>query len=162
MFEKIPKLKHHYVDENGRILNMKTGNILKPYKSKQGYLYVRVCEDNVRSHLAVHRAVGMCFVKGYKEELVIEHKDGNKQNNNYKNLIWCTQKENLRRGYERRKDTALRNYIPCEVYHKGEYIDTLISVSDAAKFASEKYDCKFSMLYKHMKHKDVVLKKCNG
>lgn len=161
MFVRIPGYENHSVNECGVILNTKTGNIIKPYKSKQGYLYVKPCENNKTRHLAVHRAVAMCFCDGYAGNLVVDHKDGNRENNCYKNLRWCTQKVNVLDGYERRGDTAFRNHIDCEVYYKGKYVDTLPSVLDAAKFAAEEYGCKESMLRKHMKHKDVVLVKCN-
>lgn len=161
MYVLIPGYKNHEVNEYGVILNTKTGNIIQPYKSKQGYLYVKPCENNKTTHLAVHRAVGMCFCKGYAEGLVIDHIDGNKENNYYKNLRWCTQKKNLEHGYKRRKDTPLRNYTSCNLFYKGKYIDSFLSVLDASKYAVKKYGCKESMLRKHLKHKDVVLVKCN-
>lgn len=161
MFVLIPGYENHSVNERGVVLNTKTGNIIQPYKSKQGYLYVKPCENNHTTHLAVHRAVAMCFCGGYAENLVVDHIDGNKENNHYKNLRWCTQKKNLHEGYKRRKDTAFRNYIGCEIYYNGKYIDTLPSIKDAAKFAVKQFGCKESMLRKHMKHKNVVLVKCN-
>lgn len=145
MFVLIPGYENHSVNEHGVVLNTKTENIIQPYKSKQGYF----------------RAVAMCFCDGYAENLVVDHIDGNKENNYYKNLRWCTQKKNLHEGYKRRKDTAFRNYIGCEIYCNGKYIDTLPSIKDAAKFAAKQFGCKESMLRKHMKHKNVVLVKCN-
>ena len=161
MFVNIPGFENHSVNECGVILNTKTGNVIKPYKSKQGYLYVKPCENGVIKHLAIHRAVAMCFCDGYAENLVVDHKDGNKENNYYKNLKWCTQKENLDSGYKRRGDTAFRNYTGCELYYKGKHIETFVCISDAADFAVENYGCKKSMLIKHKKHKNVVLVKCN-
>lgn len=161
MFVNVPGFDHHAVNEYGVIVNTNTGNIIQPYKSKQGYLYVKPCEYNHTKHLAVHRAVAMCFCRGYADGLVVDHVDGNKENNYYKNLRWCTQKKNLHEGYKRRKDTAFRNHKDCDLYYKGEYIDTFPSVKDAAVFGAEEYGCKESMLRKHMKHKDAVLVRCN-
>lgn len=161
MFVRIPGFENHSVNEYGVVLNTKTGNIIKPYKSKQGYLYVKPCENNHTKHLAIHRAVALCFCDGYAENLVVDHKDGNKENNYYKNLKWCTQKKNLHDGYKRRKDTPFRNYNSCELYYRGKLIDVFPSIRDAAKYACEKYGCKLSMLTKHMHHKNVVLRKCN-
>lgn len=161
MFVHIPGFDHHVVNEHGVVINAKTGNIITPYKSKQGYLYVKPCENNRTKHLAIHGAVAMCFCKGYYDGLVVDHKDGNKENNYYKNLVWCTQKKNLESGYKRRCDTAFRNYLSCELFYKGKYIDTFPSVKDAAIYGVENYGCKYTMLYKHHKHKDVVLRKCN-
>lgn len=162
MFVLIPGYSHHAVNEMGVIKNLSTGNILKPYKARNGYLYVKPIEfGRKKGHLAVHRAVGMCFCEGYAENLVIDHKDGNKENNYYKNLKWCTQKENLRSGYERRGDTAFRNFKLCDLYYKGKFVKSFWSVTDASKYAVEHYGCKYSMLMKHLKHRDVVLRRCN-
>lgn len=161
MFVKIPGFENHSVNEYGVVINTKTGNIIQPYKSKQGYLYVKPCEKNKTRHLAIHRAVAMCFCNGYAENLVVDHRDGNKENNHYKNLKWCTQKTNVNEGYKRRGDTAFHNYKNCELYCGGKLIDVFPSVKDAAIYAAENYGCKVSMLRKHMKHKSVVLKKCN-
>ena len=161
MFVKIPGFKHHSINEYGVVLNTKTGNVIQPYKSKQGYLYVKPSENGKTRHLAVHRAVGMCFCNGYAENLVIDHKDGNKENNFYKNLLWCTQKKNLENGYKRRDDTPVRNFTLCKLFYKGKYVDSFWSLEDACHYAVERYNCKYSMLRKHLKHNHVVLKRCN-
>lgn len=122
---------------------------------------MKPCEGNVCRHLAVHRAVAICFCKGYASGLVVDHKDGNKENNFYKNLVWCTQKENLKSGYVRRGDNAFRNHDECELYYKGKLVDVFACVKDAAMYAQEMYGYKFTMVYKHKRYKDVVLKKCN-
>lgn len=161
MYINIPGFENHVINEFGVVLNTKTGNIIQPYRSKQGYLYVKPCENNKTKHLAIHRAVALCFCDGYAQGLVVDHIDGNKENNYYKNLRWCTQRKNINEGYKRRNDTAFRNHKDCKVYYKKRYIDTFPSVKDAAIFAAETYGCKESMLRKHMKHRDVVLVRCN-
>lgn len=162
MFRIIPGFLHHAVNEMGEVKNLKTGNVLKPYKARNGYLYVKPIECGIKKgHLAVHRAVGMCFCDNYSESLVVDHIDGDRANNFYENLRWCTQKENLRHGYERRQDTPVRNFKTCDLYYKGEFVDSFWSFTEACRYAEKNYGCKYSMLSKHHKHKDVVLKRCN-
>lgn len=161
MFRKLPMYDHHFVDENGNVLNDKTGTILKPYVGNGGYLYVKPCEYNKTKHLSIHRAVAICFCDGYKKGYVVDHIDGNKENNNYKNLRWCTQKFNVLDGYERRCDTPLRNYKPYSLYVNDKFIDTFVCKSDAVKYAVENYNVKGSMLSKHNKYKNVRVEKCN-
>lgn len=161
MFRKLEMFDHHSVDEYGNVLNEKTGNILKPYKSCGGYLYVKPCENNKTTHLAVHRAVVMCFCKGYKPQLVVDHIDGNKENNYYKNIRWCEQSDNLKFGYERRGDTPLRNFVPYKLYVDDKIIDEFYCLKDAVEYAVEYYNVKESMLSKHKHYKNVRVEKCN-
>ena len=47
----------------------------------------------------VHRLVAWEFCPGRDLNLTVNHKDGNKQNNNYWNLEWCTSQENMYHAY---------------------------------------------------------------
>lgn len=66
------------------------GALHKTTKTNTGYL---VASLN-RKKLLVHRIVAEHFVKNHDNKPMVNHKDGNKLNNNYKNLEWCTQAEN--------------------------------------------------------------------
>lgn len=69
---------------------------LKPYPNRDRYLRVGLCLDYKRSMNMIHRLVAEYFVEnplGLKE---VNHLDGNKQNNHYTNLEWCTRSENIK------------------------------------------------------------------
>ena len=54
-----------------------------------------MCENNIRHYKFVHRLVALQFIPVESPELlVINHKDGNKLNNNVDNLEWVTSREN--------------------------------------------------------------------
>lgn len=161
MFKKLEMFDHHSVDEYGNVLNEKTGNILKPYVGSGGYLYVKPYENSKTTHLSIHRAVAMCFCEGYEPSLVVDHIDGNKENNYYKNLRWCKQIDNLKFGYERRGDTPLRNFIPYKLYVNDKMIDEFYCLKDAVDYAVKHYNVKASMLSKHKFYKNVRVEKCN-
>lgn len=161
MFKSMEEFDHHSIDEYGNVLNEKTGNILKPYVGSGGYLYVKPCENNITKHLSIHRAVAKYFCKGYKPELVVDHIDGNVENNYYKNLRWCEQADNLKYGYERRKDTPFRNYRPCKLYVGNKLIDEFLSITEAVDYAEKHYNVKRAMLHKHLVYKNVRIERCN-
>lgn len=58
--------------------------------NKDGYKEVVLCHNK---HFLVHRLVACNFLP-YDETLIVNHMDGNKLNNCYKNLEWVTKEEN--------------------------------------------------------------------
>jgi len=72
---------------------------LKPRLNSKGYLYVNLCVKGKYSSKIIHRLVAEHFVEGYEEGLVVNHKDGNKTNNHYSNLEWCTLSENSKHSF---------------------------------------------------------------
>jgi len=74
---------------------------IKGYYPKQqlttyGYRTISIVdESHIRHRVHVHDIVAKCFCPndyGYKE---VHHIDGNKENNNYRNLMWCSRKFNV-------------------------------------------------------------------
>lgn len=102
-FRRIPNTIY-FINEYGKIVAI-DGTIMKFYTNK--YLS---CDYDITSYRSkyilngeyyVHRIVARIFLPdGYKENLVVNHKDGNKKNNHYLNLEWCTSSENLKHAYD--------------------------------------------------------------
>lgn len=87
------------VDDCGNVYGKK-GNILKPSINPHGYKIVNLIIDGEQIGKAVHTLVARAFCNGYEEGLQVNHKDGNKLNNNANNLEWVTAKENVRHSIE--------------------------------------------------------------
>lgn len=77
----------------GELKIKKTEYILKP-SIRKGYERVSLYSKGSRKHFSIHRLVGKYFVNNPNNKPQINHKDGNKRNNFYKNLEWCTNSEN--------------------------------------------------------------------
>lgn len=60
----------------------------------QGYKRLMLSSGNIRKREFIHRIVGFNFVPGYQPGFVINHLDGDKLNNYYKNLEWTTDVKN--------------------------------------------------------------------
>ena len=91
MWKTIKGHPNYAVNEKGDVKNIKTERILKPVFTHNGYLRVNLNGKLIR----VHRIVALAFIPTENEFLQINHKDGNKQNNNVNNLEWCTASENI-------------------------------------------------------------------
>lgn len=84
------------IDSSGNVYS--NGRLMSPYKINSGYLAIILQKDGARKHFLIHRLVAEAFLDGSG---VVDHIDGNRENNNVENLRYCTQKENLHyNGYE--------------------------------------------------------------
>jgi hypothetical protein len=68
--------------------------VLKPQKTKKGYLQVILYNFNGYKHFRIHQLVANYFVENKDNKPCVNHIDGNKLNNNYNNLEWCSILEN--------------------------------------------------------------------
>ena len=73
---------------------------LTPRVGKNGYLEVAAMKHGKRVKHLLHRLIGIAFVRGYSEELTINHIDGNKTNNHPENLEWVSLARNTQHEWE--------------------------------------------------------------
>lgn len=90
---------------SGRILHPKHGD------EKIGYR-VDLWKNGEHKTFLVARLVCMSF-KG-KSDLTVNHKDGDRLNNNIENLEWLTRADNIRHAF----NTGLMPYPKIEIYNK--------------------------------------------
>lgn len=97
---------HGRVKSMDRLVKYSDGRIVK-YKSKllkfdksnenkrgQFYLRATLSKENKQKRLQVHRIVANHFIDKIKGKNIINHIDGNPENNHFSNLEWCTYSEN--------------------------------------------------------------------
>lgn len=84
----------------GKVFSLFTYEFLEPQITKDGYIKVDLTLSTGRKKFSVHRLVAMLFVEGFSEDLEVNHKDGNKQNNHYYNLEMVTHAENLKHAWD--------------------------------------------------------------
>lgn len=153
MIEEWKIFKDKYLVSNtGKIISLKhnnTNNIktLKPVIRKTGYKYITI---NNKQYV-LHRVVAECFIPNIDNKPFINHIDGNKLNNNVKNLEWCTAKENcihavknnlIRFNTPKHIESAKKNIqkaidgnlVRINMFtKKGEYIKTYDSIIEASR-----------------------------
>lgn len=93
----------YFASEDGRIISKKTENHpieLKSRKNRRGYLYVNLCKNGKYRSITIHRLIAKAFLEEYDPKLQVNHKDGNKENNNIQNLEMVTMSQNIRHAIE--------------------------------------------------------------
>jgi hypothetical protein len=89
----IEGLEKYQVTEDGRVYNTKTDVYRKQLINPYGYCTVSIMINTKRKVFQVHRLVALAFCEndGYP---IVNHIDGDKQNNHYSNLEWCSHAHN--------------------------------------------------------------------
>lgn len=64
-----------------------------------GYFQVPLNKNGKRKMCSVHILVAKTFLKQRCKTDIVNHKDGNKQNNNLENLEWISYSENNKHSY---------------------------------------------------------------
>lgn len=68
---------------------------------KLGYKYVKLTDKNgIRKNLFLHRIIAEEFIENPNNFNIINHKDGDKSNNDINNLEWTTQKDNVNHAWK--------------------------------------------------------------
>ena len=73
----------------------KNGRILKNKNKKGWYLNIILTNKKKKKSIKIHKLVALAFIPNPNNYPVINHINGNKQDNRVENLEWCTQKQNI-------------------------------------------------------------------
>ncbi len=127
--------KRYRVSNLGRVLNIETNRILKG-KQSSGYIrYELTFEDKKRKTFLGHRLVYYAFHPEFdifNTTRVINHIDGNKQNNKLDNLEECSKSENMLHSYYVTKtNTKARPVVQYDL--SMNFIKEFNSASEAAR-----------------------------
>jgi hypothetical protein len=92
--------KKYEVYSNGVVINTITNKSVVFYSDDKGYMKARLYSPlsknkDGRKPFRLHRLIAKAFLEDYSEELQVNHKDGDKSNNNVNNLEMVTPSQNV-------------------------------------------------------------------
>lgn len=123
----------YMISDHGRVYTKLKKRIMKDYLNGHGPGLGYPCttlmgEDGKAKKLLKHRITAWHFVEGYSEEKNrVNHKDGVKLNNYYKNLEWVTQKENIQHAFRTGLNTNPgHEHCAGENHANAKYPDSMI------------------------------------
>lgn len=105
-FIDIPNVDGYQINKLGQVLSlpkerrggqgvyMSKSKLLNISVSRFGYKYVSLKTNGKMKHISIHRLLAIIFIPNPQNYPIINHKDGNKDNNSLDNLEWCTYKQN--------------------------------------------------------------------
>jgi DNA-binding transcriptional regulator YiaG len=72
------------------------GKNIKQQKDRKGYIYVHLSLQGKGKNKKMHRLVAEAFCRKNKDANMVNHKDGNKENNRADNLEWTLIEDNIK------------------------------------------------------------------
>lgn len=90
----------YLISNKGRVMNPKTGRIIKTQPDKKGYLRLRVTVNRVKLAFKVHREVAKAFIPNAENKPQVNHINGIKSDNRAENLEWVSNEDNARHAIE--------------------------------------------------------------
>lgn len=114
IWREIIGYENYEVSSFGRVKNLKTNKIMEGF-IQQCYHCVRLTNNKIQKCLLIHRLVCIAFNDNPDNKLCVDHKDGNKLNNNKSNLRWATYQEN---SQNRNKSSNNTSGVKGISYHK--------------------------------------------
>ena len=84
---------NYLIYPDGKVQNKYTKRYLKP-QIDNNYFNIGVTKNKKRKTFRIHRLVALHYIPNPDNKPYIDHKDGNKLNNDINNLRWVTQQEN--------------------------------------------------------------------
>jgi len=104
---------YYTIDESGMIYSLLRKRFLKHQINNAGYSYVFLKSSiNKSKWYFVHRLVAVTFLGDIPEGHEVNHKDGNKQNNDGFNLEYVTHKDNIIHSFKSfRRSGRLKGFL---------------------------------------------------
>lgn len=128
IWKPIPDFPNYEVSNLGRVRSLKTNALLRPGLGGVGYLTVALYENGKAISKSVHQLVAETFISKPSTEFVVNHKDGNKTNNNVDNLEFVTRQQNNIHAYE----TGLNPHKkPVRIVETGEVFESQEACAEA-------------------------------
>jgi len=97
--------KRHPSGFKGRGITVRPERIMTPTKDKDGYLCINLSKNKKIYGKKIHRLIAEHFIPNPEKKKTVNHKNGNKTDNNIENLEWMTNLENLKHSWDNNMKT---------------------------------------------------------
>jgi predicted XRE-type DNA-binding protein len=143
-YHTIPHFQKYEITKSGKVRYKGKEKLKSTFVGSTGYYMVHLNDKNGNSKLRrVHRLLAKTFIPNPENKKYVNHKDGNKLNNNLDNLEWVTMHENNTHAFENGliNNTGSNNGKAKLTEAKVREIKTLLNESDLSQYdIAEKYN----------------------
>ena len=159
-------LSRYKIYRDGKVLDIQRNVEVKPSLNKDGYLTVTLrLKSGKRKTFRVHRLVAEKFIKNLGKLPEVNHKNGVKIDNFYKNLEWVTHAGNIQHAWnmgllkstKSRSEKISQANIGLHVGHKNGKAKAVYCIT-----TKEYFKCMVYAELKYSVNKSQLSKCCNG
>ncbi len=136
IFEYDGKETNYEVSDDGQVRNRTTKRVLKQQTSKDNYKTVSLSINKKQKNMRVHRLVALTYIENPDNKNIVNHIDGNRQNNLVSNLEWVTYSENTQHAIRIGLMLPTREKQVDQFDMNGNKIATYKSITDAANITN--------------------------
>lgn len=134
----ITDFPNYEVSTRGQIRHSSVNKSVKTYHDHNGYYSTELYKNGKRSDKRVHRLVAEAFIPNPNGLPEVNHKDGNKHNNNVENLEWVSKSDNMKHAFAtglakpsrgmlgKKNPNAGRKGLPIKIVETGEVFSSSI------------------------------------
>lgn len=101
MWKTINGFENYEINQFGQIKNKLSGMLKRHTTAKNGYPTVTLYKNNKGKRFYIHRLIAIYFIPNPNNLPTVNHKDGNKLNNEVNNLEWVSYSLNNKHAYEK-------------------------------------------------------------
>jgi len=94
MSAEIEGFPNYHILSDGRVFNLSTIKFMKISYDKNGYPKITLSHAGIRKTFKIHRLIAYYFIPNPENKPMVDHIDGNPQNNSIENLRWCDNSQN--------------------------------------------------------------------
>lgn len=143
---KHPEATEYSVSPDGQIYNNVRNTKLKQSVDINGYRYFDIPINSKRTRLYTHRLVARLFNQKKKYCNIVNHKNGNKQDNNAHNLEWVTKRQDVMHMYSTGLNANCKQTIRRNI--KNGNVETYYSLGEACRqLKKSRYNFKTKYYY---------------
>lgn len=121
------------ISTNGEVRKDSTNRILSQSTQQQYKFVTLMLEDKKQKRMRVHRLVAETFIPNPENKPYVNHKDGNRGNNNVENLEWVTPSENTQHAVKTGLIKPGRGRQVTQYDLQGNEMMTFSSLTEAAR-----------------------------
>jgi len=134
-FRDIPGYPGYQISNCGNVFSRKLKRVIEAPNDEDGYKRIKLWKQMISKHYRIHRLVATAFIPNPEDKPQVNHKDGDKTNNNISNLEWVTNQENITHRIEVLGHNGTKGiHMKPVVLQKDEIEYPFAGIRDAHKF----------------------------